>query len=115
MWAALPDEGPGSASSSRPQVHAQLASAACLAPGLPKAHMVSSALGVTPGLKLTGRSCPGVSGVLGCSWREGLHLFRNLPGMCVGLGYTCEVPAVADNVPSLASLPTTPNAPLPKG
>lgn len=33
----------------------------------------------------------------------------------MGLRCTCEVPAVADNVPSLASLPTTPNTSLPKG
>lgn len=52
--------------------------------------------------------------VLGCSWREGLHPLRNLPGMCVGLGCAREVPAVADNAPSLASLPTTPNTPYPR-
>lgn len=86
MWAALTDEEP---SSFRPQAHAQLAPAACLAPGLPKAHMVSSALGDTPCLKLTGRSCPDISGFwgaaggrvyilsetcLGCVWAEGPHV-----------------------------------------
>lgn len=50
----------------------------------------------------------------GVQLEGGLHRLRNLPAMCVGLGSTCEVAAVTDSVPFLASLPTTPYTPYPR-
>lgn len=69
-----------------------------------------------------GRSCPDVSEAWGAgaapqkrkARREGPHLLRDLPGVCLTPGSTCEILAVAGNMPSLASLLTTPNTPYPR-
>lgn len=71
--------------------------------------MVSSALGDTPCLKLTGRSCPDISGSRGAAAGRVYMLSET----CLGCVWA-EVPAVADSAPFLDSLPTTPNTPLPK-
>lgn len=99
------------------------ASSSCMpGPWSPKGSHGTFCLGDTPCPKLMGRSCPDVLGTWGAGAtpqkrkgrREGPHLLRNLPGVCLTPGSTCEVLAVASNMPSLASLLTTSNTPYPR-